>query len=125
MNSIRFSRWFKGPPILMSPQRVQPQRIFKRFSSTDGASDGESRIRTLLNEKLCPSSLRVIDVSGGCGSMYQIVIKSKLFQGKNTLAQHRLVNSILKEEIKGMHGLNLLTEVDKESSKDSAMSEEH
>ncbi|EPX70934.1 uncharacterized protein SOCG_01155 [Schizosaccharomyces octosporus yFS286] len=120
MNSIRFSRYFKGPPRLMS-QGAQPQSIFKRFSSTDG----ESRIRTLLNERLCPSSLRVIDVSGGCGSMYQIVIKSKLFKGKNTLAQHRLVNSILKEEIKGMHGLNLLTEVDEESDKDSAIPKEH
>ncbi|EPY50579.1 eukaryotic protein [Schizosaccharomyces cryophilus OY26] len=111
MNSIRFCRWIKGPLKLMPHQGGGHfQKTFKRFSSTGG----ENRIRDILTEKLSPSSLRVIDVSGGCGSMYQI--------GKNTLSQHRMVNSILKEEIKGMHGLNLLTEVDEENSKDPTVS---
>ncbi|CAB60685.1 hypothetical protein POMI540_3643 [Schizosaccharomyces pombe] len=99
-----------SPLFLKNPQK--PLIITKRFYSTPG----ERRIKDILTEKLSPSSLRVIDVSGGCGSMYQVAIKSKAFQGKNTLAQHRLVNSILKEEIRNMHGLNLSTEVEDDIS---------
>lgn len=39
--------------------------------------------------------------------MYAIDIASKAFEGASIVKQHRLVNEILKEEIKGMHGLQV------------------
>ncbi|KAF7721054.1 hypothetical protein EC973_005519 [Apophysomyces ossiformis] len=47
--------------------------------------------------------------AGGCGSMYAIDIASKAFEGTSIVKQHRMVNEVLKEEIKGMHGLQLKT----------------
>jgi stress-induced morphogen len=44
---------------------------------------------------------------GGCGSFYAIQIEHSSFKGLNTIKQHRLVNELLKDEIKGMHGLQV------------------
>ena len=40
---------------------------------------------------------------GGCGQMFAAMIVSPLFEKKNTLARHRLVNSALKTEIAAIH----------------------
>lgn len=39
--------------------------------------------------------------------MYAIDIASKAFEGTTIVKQHRMVNQILKEEIKDMHGLQV------------------
>ena len=39
--------------------------------------------------------------------MYAIDIASKSFEGTSIVKQHRMVNQILKEEIKDMHGLQV------------------
>lgn len=39
--------------------------------------------------------------------MYAIDIASKAFEGLSTVKQHRMVNEILKDEIKDMHGLQV------------------
>ena len=44
---------------------------------------------------------------GGCGSFYAIQVEHESFRGLNTIKQHRLVNQILGDEIKGMHGLQV------------------
>lgn len=41
--------------------------------------------------------------SGGCGQMFEAVIVSSQFAKKTTLARHRLVNGVLKEEIAAIH----------------------
>ena len=46
---------------------------------------------------------------GGCGSMFRIHIESPLFLGKSLVQQHRYVNEALKDDIKQMHGLQLIT----------------
>lgn len=77
-------------------------------------TDGEARIAEILKEKFpLASSLKVVDISGGCGAMYEIHIESSEFKGKRTVLQHQLVNQALKEEIQGMHGLRIFTEVPK------------
>ncbi|KAM7015918.1 bolA-like protein 3 [Tautogolabrus adspersus] len=77
-------------------------------------TDGEVRIATILKEKFpSASSLKVVDISGGCGAMYEIHIESSEFKGKRTIQQHQLVNQALKEEIQGMHGLRIFTDVPK------------
>ncbi|XP_068452139.1 bolA-like protein 3 isoform X2 [Clinocottus analis] len=77
-------------------------------------TDGEARIATVLKEKFpLASSLKVVDISGGCGAMYEIHIESHEFKGKRTVQQHKLVNQALKEEIQEMHGLRIFTDVPK------------
>lgn len=43
--------------------------------------------------------------------MYRIHVESPDFANKNLVAQQRMVNSVLKEEIANMHGLTLSTKV--------------
>ncbi|XP_022621097.1 bolA-like protein 3 isoform X2 [Seriola lalandi dorsalis] len=77
-------------------------------------TDGEVRIAQILKEKFpSASSLKVVDISGGCGAMYEIHIESSEFKGKRTVQQHQLVNQALKDEIQGMHGLRIFTEIPK------------
>jgi stress-induced morphogen len=44
---------------------------------------------------------------GGCGSFYAIEISSPAFKGLSMIKQHKLVNECLKEDIKGIHGLQV------------------
>ncbi|XP_048825363.1 bolA-like protein 3 isoform X2 [Brienomyrus brachyistius] len=77
-------------------------------------TEGEIRIAKILKEKFPQAaSLKVLDISGGCGAMYEIHIESEEFKGKRTVQQHRLVNQALKDEIKTMHGLRIFTDVPK------------
>jgi len=48
----------------------------------------------------------VVDNSGGCGQMFEVVIVSSLFKDKRTLARHRLVNDTLKDEISKVHAFS-------------------
>lgn len=41
--------------------------------------------------------------------MYAVAVTSERFRGLSMIKQHRLVNEILKERIKGWHGLQLKT----------------
>ncbi|KAI0643737.1 bola-like protein [Trametes meyenii] len=73
------------------------------------STDGERVIYEKLTEKFKPAELHVEDVSGGCGTFYQIIISSEEFKGLPLVKQQRLVNQTLKEEIQGIHGLQLKT----------------
>lgn len=87
------------------------QRRF-RVQSGHGQDDSpptEDIIKQELEEALRPTRLQVDDVSGGCGSMFNIEIASPEFKGKSQVKQQRMVNSILKKHIKNMHGLVLST----------------
>ncbi|CAD0087500.1 unnamed protein product [Aureobasidium vineae] len=61
------------------------------------------------NGKTDTDDIQVQDVSGGCGSMYALDIVSAKFKGLSVIKQHRLVNAVLKDEIKGWHGVQLKT----------------
>lgn len=52
---------------------------------------------------LSASHVDIQDISGGCGQSFAALIVSDAFQGKSALQRHRLVNGILKEEIKAIH----------------------
>ncbi|XP_066504326.1 bolA-like protein 3 isoform X2 [Hoplias malabaricus] len=83
--------------------------FLRSFSSK---TDGEIRITKTLKEKFpLATSLKVVDISGGCGAMYEIHIESDEFRGKRTVQQHQLVNQALKEEIQAMHGLRIFTDI--------------
>ncbi|KAH0283887.1 bola-like protein [Aureobasidium namibiae CBS 147.97] len=108
-------------PLLTS--NALPISPFRRHNSTDAATaetpsaveapdyldEKELHIFQKLAQELQPTKLEVQDVSGGCGSMYALDIVSAKFKGLSVIKQHRLVNAVLKDEIKGWHGVQLKT----------------
>ncbi|XP_074837648.1 bolA-like protein 3 [Carettochelys insculpta] len=77
-------------------------------------TNGEARVTQVLKEKFPrASAIKVVDISGGCGAMYEIHIESEDFKEKRTVQQHQMVNQALSEEIKAMHGLRIFTSVPK------------
>ncbi|CUM66516.1 uncharacterized protein PRCAT00004182001 [Priceomyces carsonii] len=60
-------------------------------------------LKGIIEERLQANLVQVEDMSGGCGQAFAVIIVSPLFQGKNKLMRHRLVNSALKEEIAAIH----------------------
>ncbi|CUA71158.1 hypothetical protein RSOLAG22IIIB_09381 [Rhizoctonia solani] len=66
-------------------------------------------LETALRAAFDPSHLEIIDASNGCGENYAVIIVSKVFEGKMTLARHRLVNELLKDEIGQMHAFSQKT----------------
>ena len=49
------------------------------------------------------------DLSDGCGAKFSVVIVADKFEGKPLLAQHRMVNDCLAEELKDIHALTIKT----------------
>ncbi|KAF2196879.1 bola-like protein [Delitschia confertaspora ATCC 74209] len=75
----------------------------------DYLSEGELHVFNKIKAELEPVDLEVQDISGGCGSMYALNISSPKFAGLSVIKQHKLVNSILADEIKSWHGVQLRT----------------
>lgn len=72
----------------------------------------EHRIRAALLQQLeaDEASLVVEDLSGGCdGGTVRISVASRLFAGKSVVAQHRLVNQVIQEEMKSLHACHIRT----------------
>jgi stress-induced morphogen len=53
------------------------------------------------------SSVNQFVYLGGCGSFFAIKIASDAFKGLSTVKQHKLVTEVLKQEIHGIHGLQV------------------
>ncbi|RDX53060.1 hypothetical protein OH76DRAFT_65976 [Lentinus brumalis] len=89
MFSLALARRIARPPLV-----GRPATAFARWyaaSQANFATEGEK------------------DVSGGCGTFYNITIASDEFKGLPLVKQQRLVNQTLKAEIEGIHGLQLKT----------------
>ncbi|XP_061334904.1 bolA-like protein 3 [Pezoporus flaviventris] len=100
-----------SPPLPSLPQLLLRGSSWRSFSSQ---TDGEARVSRVLREKFPrAAAIRVVDISGGCGAMYEIHIESEEFREKRTVQQHQMVNEALSEEIKSMHGLRIFTSTPK------------
>ena len=53
--------------------------------------------------------VNVTDISAGCGSFFRVEVTSSAFKDKMMLQQHRMINEVLREEIKQIHGLTIIT----------------
>ncbi|KNC80311.1 hypothetical protein SARC_07324 [Sphaeroforma arctica JP610] len=73
------------------------------------AGTPEQSMESKLKEALAPTSVDVVDVSGGCGSSYEVHITSAKFEGLSMIKQHRMVNEILREDVKNMHAIRIVT----------------
>jgi len=76
----------------------------------------EASLRSALNIQ----HLEIIDMSNGCGENYAVIIVSEQFEGKMTLARHRLVNELLKDQIAQMHAFSQKTLTPKQWEKEQA-----
>uniref|UniRef100_A0A8D0EWE5 BolA family member 3 n=1 Tax=Strix occidentalis caurina TaxID=311401 RepID=A0A8D0EWE5_STROC len=65
------------------------------WRSFTSQTDGEARVSRVLREKFPrASAIKVVDISGGCGAMYEIHIESEDFREKRTVQQHQMVNQL-------------------------------
>ncbi|KAI0049723.1 bola-like protein [Auriscalpium vulgare] len=69
------------------------------------AADLEKAIR----DTLPVTHLQVVDESSGCGDNYSVLIVSEAFEGKTTLARHRMVNDLLRVQISQIHAFTQKT----------------
>jgi len=65
----------------------------------------ESRLKALLTASHNPTHIQITDVSGGCGSSFDVLIVSEKFEGKNRLDRQRSVNTSIKEVMGEIHAL--------------------
>ncbi|KAI9321880.1 bola protein [Dichotomocladium elegans] len=75
------------------------------MSSPHSGITAES-LKQIITERLHAVHVEVVDQSGGCGQMFDVVIVSPQFQDKRLLARHRLVNEALKDEISKVHAFS-------------------
>uniref|UniRef100_A0A7E4UV82 BolA-like protein n=1 Tax=Panagrellus redivivus TaxID=6233 RepID=A0A7E4UV82_PANRE len=69
----------------------------------------QQTIKEKLELNLDTDIVQVHDLSDGCGDKYDIVVAAARFKDMNTLARHRLIHSILKQELKFAHAVTLHT----------------
>lgn len=69
----------------------------------------EGYLKEKLTKELDAVHVVVTDESDGCGAKFSALIVSDKFQGKPLLARHRLVNSVLQEELKEIHAFTQKT----------------
>jgi stress-induced morphogen len=82
---------------------AQPEPSSIPSSSPSSDNPTPDSLESTLRSKLQISHIAIEDQSGGCGQAFSAVIVSDDFEGKSLLQRNRLVNGILKEEIKGIH----------------------
>ncbi|KAK8731061.1 hypothetical protein OTU49_007780, partial [Cherax quadricarinatus] len=86
--------------------------ISVRGLSDAASSVSEIRLTDLLRRRFPQAStVEVQDISGGCGSMYEVWVEAPNFKGLSRVKQHKLITEALKSEIKQMHGLRITTSV--------------
>merc|ERR1712194_180336 len=87
------------------------------FSSNDlGSSEKyEAEIGETIRSALGAEStvVNVKDVSGGCGTSYEITVESKAFEGVSRIARERMVQSPIMGEIKKWYAVTIRTVVPK------------
>ncbi|KAF1973342.1 bola-like protein [Bimuria novae-zelandiae CBS 107.79] len=88
---------------------VDPDIAMSARTDAEAASNAASSgvtpegIKGKLEQGLGATHVEIEDMSGGCGQMFEAIIVSPQFAKKTTLARHRLVNGVLKEEIAAIH----------------------
>ncbi|KAM0794441.1 bola protein [Usnea florida] len=84
-----------------APSAAETDAQAEKVANTSGITT--ETLQKTITEKLEAKHVDIEDMSGGCGQMFQAMIVSPLFEKKNSLARHRLVNSALKTEIAAIH----------------------
>ena len=69
----------------------------------------EQLIKALAEAFPKATDIAVVDVSGGCGSMYEVHVEAPDFRNIRTVKQHQMVTAALKTQIQSMHGIRIST----------------
>lgn len=81
-------------------------------------SGEEAIIATLAKAFPTATDMAVVDVSGGCGSMYEVYVESPDFKGMRIVKQHQTVTKALSQQISNMHGIRISTKVSPDQTSD-------
>lgn len=68
-----------------------------------------NQLKTFDSVTFSTCKQEVVDLTDGCGGKFSVLIVSDRFEGKPLLAQHRMVNDCLVEELKTIHALTIKT----------------
>lgn len=83
-------------------RRMAAARAVARFSSASGGgSEAERAMHAALAAQLEAVHVKVTDVSGGCGSMFDVEVVSPQFVGQTRVKQHRMVNEVRRGRLGG------------------------
>ncbi|VVC43748.1 BolA protein [Cinara cedri] len=78
---------------------------------------GENVLKTTLQNKFPKAKeIKIKDISGGCGAIFEVFVSSVEFKGLSMVKQHQIINEVLKNEIKSMHGIRIHTEIPDENN---------
>ncbi|CAH0548748.1 unnamed protein product [Brassicogethes aeneus] len=101
------------------PAKIRnPSKILRFFSIKRLLSEINSPLRMVYTEEhlkdklqkgLDATHVEVVDESDGCGGKFSCIIVSEKFKGKPLLQRHRLVNTVLQEELKTIHAFSQKT----------------
>ena len=69
----------------------------------------EDNLSNLLKTALNAKYANVIDKSGGCGESYEVIVHADSFKGLSTIKQHRIVQEVIKDDIKKWHAVSIKT----------------
>ena len=111
-NYIRLAIW-RTSRFLLTPSSSSVFSVNSSLStSSDTPPPNEKSLIDQLRVKFPKATdIAVVDVSGGCGAMFEVFIEAPDFKGIRIVKQHQLVNEALKSQIKEMHGLRISTAV--------------
>eukprot|EP00656_Telonema_subtile_P057906 TRINITY_DN9645_c0_g1_i1.p1 TRINITY_DN9645_c0_g1~~TRINITY_DN9645_c0_g1_i1.p1 ORF type:complete len:121 (-),score=30.83 TRINITY_DN9645_c0_g1_i1:264-626(-) len=93
----------------VAARRVVPLGRGTASTAGETGSAGEKHLLEVIQAGMTAEHVSVKDISGGCGSMYEIYVASDDFKGMPLVKQHKLVKGVLAEDIKDMHGLTMKT----------------
>lgn len=98
-------------PHLPGPQlQVSPNHLHTSPPLCDAPSPAEeSLISALAASFPTATDIAVVDISGGCGSMYEVYVEAPDFKGVRMVKQHQMVTKALSSQIKDMHGIRIST----------------
>ncbi|KAK3927170.1 BolA-like protein 3, partial [Frankliniella fusca] len=70
--------------------------LSQTFARRCSSNSGEVKIKRIL-QKTFPKAnvIEVVDISGGCGAMYDITVEAPELKGLNIVKQHRMVNEVI------------------------------
>jgi stress-induced morphogen len=78
-----------------------------------------------IQKELEAEHLSVEDFSDGCGYKFHVLVVSKKFEGLSLIQRQRLVNEILKDEMKEIHALTQKTLTPEQWKKMSQETKDH
>eukprot|EP00088_Acartia_fossae_P031497 TRINITY_DN3236_c0_g2_i1.p1 TRINITY_DN3236_c0_g2~~TRINITY_DN3236_c0_g2_i1.p1 ORF type:complete len:129 (+),score=13.47 TRINITY_DN3236_c0_g2_i1:39-425(+) len=108
VQTLKFTK--TTPPNFMIQNVTRLKFCTTSVKFQDQPSPAETNLIRVLAERFPKATdIAVVDISGGCGSMYEVYVEAPDFKGIRIVKQHQLVTEALKKEIGDMHGIRIST----------------